>query len=252
MSSSASSTHIVGIREVRGLPLDDALRALGRPGGRGENEQRRPVRVDAGGEHGCADRDREADDALPRSDCPERPAALDRLGDDDDHEKADARDEPGMQVRPEQEQRGQQPEPPCRRSADTNSAIQSVQQTSANVKTCGRVPSTGSADARAERESDGEDHWPGAAKPAAQQRREQALHATSAHQHGHEEEPADRGESGEDRLRQPLVRDQRIAERGVGEQLAGGDLVVGDDPVAEADVPPDIGIAQRIEPDARR
>ena len=51
-------------------------------------------------------------------------------------------------------------------------------------------------------------------------------------------------------LGQPLVRNQRIAESGVREQLAGGDLMVGDDPVAEPDMPPDVRVAQRIEPDS--
>ena len=46
--------------------------------------------------------------------------------------------------------------------------------------------------------------------------------------------------------------DERIPERRVGEQLAGRDLVVGDDPVAEPDVPPDVGVAERIEPDRRQ
>ena len=46
------------------------------------------------------------------------------------------------------------------------------------------------------------------------------------------------------------MRNQRIAERGVRKELAGGDLVVSDDPIAEVDVPPDIRIAQGIEADS--
>ena len=76
-----------------------------------------------------------------------------------------------------------------------------------------------------------------------------ALQATRPIRSGDEEQAADCRKRREDRLRQPLVGDERIAERGVCEQLACRDLVVGDDPVAEADVPPHVGIAQRIEPD---
>ena len=45
------------------------------------------------------------------------------------------------------------------------------------------------------------------------------------------------------------MRHQRIAEGRVREKLAGRDLVVGDDPVTEANVPPDVRITQRVQPD---
>ena len=136
--------------------------------------------------------------------------------------------------------------PPERRY---DSAIQSVQQTSAKVNTCGRVPSTGSAARAPEGQSDASTTGP------APRRRPRSTVATmrapgdEAHQHGDQEQASDRREGGEDRLGQPFVRNQRIAERRVGEQLAGRDLVVGDDPVAEPDVPPDIRVAQRVETD---
>ena len=175
--------------------------------------------------------------------------ALDRLNDDDDHQKADARDEPGMQVRPQEEQWGQQPETPATgaqiRLGDPERPADQREREDLRPRS-----EDGLGRTRGDRQSHGEDNGPGAAKAAAQQRREHRAPRDQSHQHGHQEEAADCGESGEDGLRQPFVRDQWIAECGVGEELAGGDLVVGDDPIPEANVPPDIGVAQRVETDA--
>ena len=107
------------VGEVRRLPLDDALLALGRPRGGGEDEEVRAVRVDAGGDGGGADGHGEAADAPAGRHGADGPAPLDRLHHDDDRQKSDSGDETGVQVRPEQEERWQQPSPPAAGRAGT-------------------------------------------------------------------------------------------------------------------------------------
>ena len=239
------------VREVGRLPFDDALLALGGTGRRSEDEEPRSVRVDACRERRSAHGDGEAGDALPRRDGADRPPSLDGLDDDDDHEQADARDETGMQVRPQQKQRGQQPPAPAAgaqvRLGDPERPADQREGEHLGSRAEHRLRGTG-----AEGKPDGEHHRAGAAKTPAQHGGDHGAPGDEPHQHGHEEQSPDRSEGGEDRLRQPFVRNQRIAECRVGEQLAGRNLVVGDDPVAEPDMPPDIRVAQRVETDGRR
>ena len=234
------------IGEIRGLPFDDPLLTLGRARGGGEEEQFRAVRIHARRERRRANRDGERRDALAGRECPDGPAALRGFDNDDDHQEADARNEPGVHVCPEQEQRRQQPEPPA---AGAQIRLGDPQRP-ADQRECEDLRSSsqnGLGHPSGERHANGEHHRPRTTKPAAQDDGAEGAPGDEPHEHGHGEEAADRGEGGEDGLRQPLVRNQRIAEGGVREQLAGGDLVVSDDPVAEPNVPPHIRIAQGIE-----
>ena len=190
---------------------------------------------------------RQPADAAARRRLAETPATLHRLREDDDREESDPGDEARVEVRPDQEDRREEPSPPAtgtqvrlgdpERPADEREGEHLWPGAEHRLR-----------DACPEGETDREHHRSCAAQTAAQERGEHRAPRDEPHERGHEHEPADRCERGEDHLGEPFMGHQGIAECRVREQLAGGDLVVADDPVTEPDVPPDVRVAERVEP----